>query len=250
MVKGREIVPTEDPRLHLIWQRNKIYVKPVPVCLFNYDFWKTYLALPPNSTTPCTQSSDRSAAIGFMRSYSHLVQHRLDFILAQEHHLLPKYLEWVEWSTFVLHFRRIGDERVAPRYHYGQLRLSRLNWAVRIFQPPSASSVWFYEIPHWSTASYLEDVIGPLIFVFASLSIVLSSMQVVLSVPSDRLWSDRSDTSGVRAIRQAFWVFSIMMLLLSGAIWTLMLVIPFCVLVWQLQWGYRNRSSARSKPSS
>ena len=245
--KGREIMPTEDPKLHLVWQQDKIYIKPVPVCLFNHEFWQIYLALPLCSTTTYTLSSNRSAAIGFMRSYSRLIHHRLDFILAQEHHLLPNHLEWIEWSTFIAHFCRIGDECVAPRYHYGQLRLSRLNWAARIFQPPSAPSAFFYEIPHWSIPLYLDKVIAPLVFVFLSLSIVVSSMQVTLSVPSDGLWSDRPDTPGVRAMRQAFWVFSIMVILLSGVIWTLMLVIPVSVLVWQLHWGFRNRHSTRSK---
>ena len=248
-VKGWETVPSEDPDLHLIRQRNKIHIKPVPICFLNYEFWKIYLAHSQTSIAPDNCFSDRPAAMGFMRSYSHLIQHRLDFILAQENHLLPSELEWIEWSTFITHFCRIDDAQVAPRYHYGQLRLSRLNWAVRTFQPRNAPSAWFYKIPYWSTALYLESVIGPLIFAFASLSVVLSSMQVVLSVPSEGLWSDGYDTASIRAMRRAFWVFSIIMLLLSGVVWTLILVIPVSVLVWQLQWGFRNRSLPRSRPS-
>ena len=248
-VKGWEIVPTEDPNLHLIRQRNKIHIKPVPICFLNHEFWKIYLAPSQTSVAPDNCFSDRPAAMGFMRSYSHLIQHRLDFILAQEDHLLPSELEWIEWSTFITHFCRIDDSQVASRYHYGQLRLSRLNWAVRIFQPRNAPSAWFYKIPYWSTALYLENVIGPLIFAFASLSVVLSSMQVVLSVPSKGLWSDGYDTASIRAMRQAFWVFSIMTVLLSGVVWTLMLIIPVSVFIWQLQWGFRNRSLPRSRPS-
>ena len=138
---------------------------------------------------------------------------------------------------------------MASRYHYNQLRLSRLNWAVRIFQRRDAPSAWFYKIPYRSTALYVESVIGPLIFAFGSLRVVLSSMQVVLSVPSEGLWSDGYDTASIPAMRQAFWVFSIMMLLLSGVVWTLMLIIPVSVLIWQLQWGFRNRSLPRSRPS-
>ena len=246
-IKGREIVPTEDPKLHLVWQRNKIYIKPIPVCFFNYKFWKIYLAPPQNSIKP---GDDCLAALGFMRSYSRLIQHRLDFVLAQQNHLLPSQLEWIEWSMFIASFRSIDDSQVAPRYHYGQLRLSRLNWAVRVFQPRTAPTAWFYEIPHWSTTSYIGDVLGPLIFMFASLSVVLSSMQVVLSIPSEGLWLDGPGTVRIQAMRQAFWVFSIMVLLLSGVVWTLMLVIPASVLGWQLQWGFRNRGSLKSRPSS
>ena len=244
IVKGRKIVPTEDPKLHLVWERNKIYIKPIPVCLFNSEFWNIYLAPPQKSIIiPDDYCSNRLAAIGFVRSYSHLIQHRLDFVLAQQNHLLPSELEWIEWSTFIASFRWIDDSEVALRYHYGQLRLSRLNWAVRVFQPRTAPTAWYYHIPDWSTTPYLEDFLGPLIFVFASLSVVLSSMQVVLSVPSEGLWPDGPHPGSIRAMRQACWVFSIMMLLLSGVVWTLMLVIPATVLGWQLQWGFRNRGS-------
>ena len=37
-VKDWKIVPTEDPNLHLIRQRNKIHIKPVPICFLNYEF--------------------------------------------------------------------------------------------------------------------------------------------------------------------------------------------------------------------
>ncbi|KAL8792556.1 MAG: hypothetical protein Q9195_004855 [Heterodermia aff. obscurata] len=164
IVKGRKIVPTEDPKLHLVWERDKIYIKPIPVCFLNYDFWEVYLPRSQNSTISDDYCSNRFAAIGFMRSYSHLIQHRLDFVLAQQNHLLPGELEWIEWSTFIACFRRIDDSQVALWYHYGQLRLSRLNWAVRVFQPRAAPTAWFYHIPDWSTTPYLEDFLGPLIF--------------------------------------------------------------------------------------
>lgn len=37
-VKGRSIFPTEDPRLHLTWTRDRIYIKPVPLFLLNHKF--------------------------------------------------------------------------------------------------------------------------------------------------------------------------------------------------------------------
>lgn len=244
-VKGREIVPTEDVRLHLVWQRNKIYVKPVPVCLLNYQFWERYLTSSSDLESSLGGPTDRSVAAGFVRTYSRLIQHRLDLILAQENHLLPRELKWDEWCRFIAYFGQINDKHVAPRYHYGQLRLSRLNWAVRLFRPSSTRIGWFYEIPHWSTSLYFEEVIGPLAFAFASLSIILSSMQVVLSVPFDGLWSDT--ISGELAMKEAFWTFSIIILISSGIIWTLIIVIPASVLIWQLQWGFRNRDVQVSK---
>ena len=74
----------------------------------------------------------RALAVGFLRSYARLVASPLDFALAKEAHLLPddggnNSFDWLAWAAFIQHFRRLGDEHVAPRYHYGQLRLSRLN---------------------------------------------------------------------------------------------------------------------------
>ncbi|KAI9775708.1 MAG: hypothetical protein M1816_005777 [Peltula sp. TS41687] len=254
-VKGRDIVPTEDPKLHLVWHHDKIYVKPIPVCLLNHEFWTIYLPPSVDTTSSCKDAAqagakdlapkfDRSVAVGFLRSYAYLVQHRLDLILAREHHLIPIDIDWIRWSTFIAHLRHIDDDQAALRYHYGQLRLSRLNWAVRIFRPRSTTTSWFYEIPHWSISLYLERAIAPLIFAFASLSLVLSSMQVALSVPADGLGFQQLDASRLQAIRRAFWIFPIMLLLCSGAIWVLLLVIPFSVIGWQLLWGFRNRGKA------
>lgn len=255
-VKGWDIVPTENPKLHLVWRHNKIYVKPIPVCLLNYQFWDLYMRLPPVRPSHASKPSvteessmstwDRPVAIGFLRSYAHLIQHPLDFVVAREHHLIPNNLDWIKWSKFIANFRRIEDHRVAKRYHYGQLRLSRLHWVVRIFRPRNASTKWFYELPYWSTASYVEWAIAPFFFVFASVSLVLSAMQVVNAVPPDGLGFSILDGSGLQAIRRACWVFSIIILLFSGMIWMLLLAIPFSVLIWQVSWGFKHRGKAIS----
>ncbi|KAF2271227.1 uncharacterized protein EI97DRAFT_388375 [Westerdykella ornata] len=256
-VKAREIVVTEDVKLHLVWHYNKIYIKPMPLCLLNHDFWDMYLSLPADSTSsnqgasaipaPPALSFDRTIALGFIRSYALLVRHRVDFMLARESHLFPADLDWVEWSEFIAHFRALEDEDVAKRFHYGQLRLSRLNWAVRLFRPSHAATWWFYEIPHWSTAMYLKQAVGPLLFGFASLSLVLSSMQVLVSISGEGLGFHHVGASSLEDMRRAFWVFSVMMLLLSGLVWVLLMAIPCTVLIWQLAWGFKNRGKPKPK---
>jgi hypothetical protein len=252
--KSRIIIPVEDSKLHLVWYRNRIYVKPVPVCLMNHGFWKHYL--PPlkdvRSSADRTQLDaashfDCSIAVGFLRSYAFLIQHRIDLTLAHEHSLIPKDVDWARWCAFSSRFRDIEDEQVAKRYHYGQLRLSRLDWASRIFRPSTAKTVWFYEIPMWSIQSYVEQSIAPLVFIFGSFSLVLSSMQVVLSLPFDKRSFDYMDDASFQAACRAFFVFSIMVLFISFANWVLVLVIPLGILVWQLQWGYRNRGGVVRK---
>lgn len=233
-VKGRTIVPVEDPRLHLIWNRDKIYIKPVPDCLLNHDFWTIYL-----SPTSPSVAFDQSIVLGFLRSYTILISHRLDFIIARELGLIPAEVDWMQWSSFIVHFRSIGDESVAKRFHYGQLRLSRLDWAVRFFRPRNASTMWFYQIPYWSTTDFVDRATVPLAFVFASLSLVLSSMQVALAVPSDTLWTV-IDPSG-HQMGRAFWVFSVVVILLWGVAWIMLFGIPIVIVLWQILWGYRNR---------
>jgi hypothetical protein len=255
-VKARAIVATEDASLHLVWHRDKIYVKPMPLCLLNHDFWIKYLPRPDADTRsldpsvsasvphPSEQVFDRKIALGFMRSYALLVRHHADFRLAYESHLFPAELDWTKWSEFIVHFRSIEDEDVAPRYHYGQLRLSRLNWAVRLFRPSSAETKWFYAVPYWSIGMYVERTIAPLLFVFASLSLVLSSMQVLLSVPEDGLGSFHLDAASLSAMNKAFWVFSIIILLLAGLIWALLLVFPVGGYLWQFTWGFQHRDKS------
>jgi hypothetical protein len=256
-VKAREIVATEDAYLHLVWQHNIIYVKPMPLCLLNYDFWKIYLPLPIENTGSdesistsqqhlSTPMFDRRVALGFMRSYALLVRHHLDFMLARESHLFPLKLEWEEWSEFIAHFRHIEDEEVANRYHYGQLRLTRLNWAVRLFRPSSARRKLYYELPYWSIGMYVEQAVAPLLFLFASLSLVLSSMQVLLSVPEEGLNLNRVDASSLAVMRRVFWVFSVMVLLLLGLVWVLLFVIPSGGLIRQLAWGFKNRGKTNT----
>ena len=244
-VKEREIVPTNEIHLHLIWHRNKIYLKPIPICLFNYEFWNIYLPHPTATESPEYEdllSLFSSVATGFMRSYAFLIQSQLDFVLAQQSHLIPREIEWARWWTFIKHFREIGDTQVSRRYHYGQLRLSRLNWAVRLFHPTSAGTAWFYEIPHWSIRAYTERALAPLLFSFASLSLVLSCMQVMLAVPIDGLELDSVGNASFESIRRAFWVFSMIVLLASGTVWVLLFIIPFGAVAWQLLWGFSHRN--------
>jgi len=247
-IRGRMIVPCEDPRLHLVWQHGEIYIKPIPAYLLNHEFWSTYLCLPSNpeanatefSTGLATLTTDRSVAIGFMRSYAFLIKHQLDFILAKEAHLIPHDLDWIRWSKFMDSFRCIEEEQVAKRYHYGQLRLSRLNWVVRLFQPQHASTGWFYEIPYWSIVEYITRATIPLLFLFASVSLALSSMQVALSVPAEALWFRSPDRHGLSSMSRAFWVFSVATLVLSAVIWVLLFCIPLLGLLRQLVWGFRK----------
>ena len=94
---------------------------------------------------------------------------------------------------------------------------------------------------------YVERAVAPLIFGFASLSLALSSMQILRSVPHEELGFKHLDASSLVDMRRGFWVFSAIILLLSGLVWALLFVIPFSVLIWQLAWGFRNRGWSKAK---
>ncbi|KAJ5902855.1 hypothetical protein N7495_003383 [Penicillium taxi] len=98
-VKRRPIIPTEDPKFHLVWSRDKIYIKPVPLFLLNHDFWVRYLQPPrrllssehfPFTLQTASWALDRSIAMGFMRSYALLVRYPLDLAIAKESFLIPR----------------------------------------------------------------------------------------------------------------------------------------------------------------
>ncbi|KAH7119366.1 hypothetical protein B0J13DRAFT_413082, partial [Dactylonectria estremocensis] len=103
-----------------------------------------------------------------------------DLRLAKEYHLIPKDVDWARWSKFHAGFRNLADKDVAKRYSYDQRHLARRNWATRIFRLKSTVTCWFHEEPYWSTLPYIWHAAEPLAFIFASVSLILSSVQIIL----------------------------------------------------------------------
>jgi hypothetical protein len=219
IVKGRSILITERPGLHLVWYYKQIFIKPIPHCLLNASFWKQYLC--PTSGVQVqgrtvyglsNLSPSCRAALGFLRSYSHLIQHESDFHIAKSSHLTPFNITYTSFQIFIAPFRHISDEAVTPRYHYGQIRLTRLNWAVRLFRPSSGPSHslsknirWFpyYQNRGTQTGEYFEKFGAPLLFLFASLTLILSSMQVVLAARPE------GSQGSSRPFQTVSWGFSV-----------------------------------------
>lgn len=46
LVRGRSVVASENPELHLVWVEDRVFVKPMPPWLMSWAFWKAYLTLP------------------------------------------------------------------------------------------------------------------------------------------------------------------------------------------------------------
>lgn len=174
-VKGREIIVTEEPRLHLVWFYDRIFIKPLPKYLLSYTVWETFFV---NNEGPLAcQDEIRRAALGFLRTYRYLIQHESDFIIAKQEHLglIPKDVQWEEFCEFISALE-IKDSDVSNRYCYGELRLSRLN-----LYAPFLLGKSHYENLHGQYGDYFARMYGPILFVFAVVSTVLNSMQVALA---------------------------------------------------------------------
>lgn len=100
--------------------------------------------------------------------------HESDFDIAcnKDVRLLPSGIAWTQFCDFSARFKEISDSQVSTRYTYGELRLTRLNFYTKLFLHK-----WQYERIHGQYGTY-----GPLLFVFAIWSVILSAMQVELGV--------------------------------------------------------------------
>jgi uncharacterized protein DUF6601 len=257
LIKNREIIPSEAIKLHLIWAPKRCYLKPIPLCLFNHDFWNYYLpktySPPEGAVLPYNfaggEKFDRKVALGFIRSYAFLITSPLDHAIAVEKRLLPKDVTWLAWSEFIKKFRQLPDTEVANRYHYGQIRMSRLHWLKRIFGAEEAkylddTSRFFYEVPLWSITEYIDAAFAPLLFIFASISLALSSMSVILATPGTDPTSFGGGliVSGVQALERSFFGFSVALIVATAASWACFILIPLLALLWQLQFGFWKRN--------
>lgn len=105
LVRGRAIIITEDPEMHLVWAGDRVFIKPLPPYLLSHAFWRAYLTPGPKKASTCetpffnsgSQGPDDHvrivrAALGYMRTWFYLVRYESDFRLAQEHHLIPHVL--------------------------------------------------------------------------------------------------------------------------------------------------------------
>ena len=177
IVKGREIVVTEDPLLHLVWLPQRIHIKPLPAYLLSFTFWNQYL-LQPTSPLPLG-SRDRilRSALGYLRTYSYLICHESDFFIAQKSQLIPSSISWAEFCVFISRFDTIADSDVSKRYTFGELRLTRLNVYCKLF----LGRMRLHRLPATTYSAYFSRFKTPSLFIFAMLSVVLNAVQVGLA---------------------------------------------------------------------
>jgi hypothetical protein len=205
-VRGRRIVITENPELHLVWIYDQIFLKPLPKYLLSYAFWEYYFT---SKTSPIRDDAERAkilkAALGFLRTYAYLIQHKSDFLIARDekHRLLPKNVRYSEFIRFITSCQQfIAEEDVSPRYAFGELRLSRLNFWSKILLHQFS----FHET-HGQYGARFAQYYGPILFIFAILSVVLSAMQVAMATTSQP--QESGSTSSFVSVSWFFSIFSL-----------------------------------------
>ncbi|KUL81726.1 hypothetical protein ZTR_09471 [Talaromyces verruculosus] len=174
-VKGRQIIITEDPRLHLVWIDNQIFLKPLPRYLTSYAFWNTAMSDP---SIHDAAAKPRKAALGYLRTYFYLIRYESDLRIAQDPALglVPADVTWSQYCWFSAYLNDITDDEVSGRYQYGEIRLTRLN-----YYAPFLLGKSHYQRVDYQYRAYFARIQGPVISAFAFFSIVLNCMQVNLT---------------------------------------------------------------------
>ncbi|KAH8680644.1 hypothetical protein BX600DRAFT_504408 [Xylariales sp. PMI_506] len=180
LLMNRRLVLTDRADEHLVWHRDCFFVKPLPEFLLCHKFWQKHLS---------RDEALRRSACGFVLSYAWLVTYRSDFIVAQNHLLLPPNIEWGAWVAFLKAFLKNVDlkngEQIDKRYRYAELRKSRLDQVMRLVALTSGSLRMFVD-GFMPTSTWYEEFFqrnfGWLIGAFVFFSVVLSAIQVGLAV--------------------------------------------------------------------
>ena len=119
-----------------------------------------------------------------MRTYSCLIKYEIDFRKAQstELGLIPDNdgkdpITYERFARFIAPFAELDDNKVKPRYRYGELRLTRLNWFARLL----LGRLTYHHI-HAQWNEFFGRFLAPFLTVFLLLTTALNAMQVELAV--------------------------------------------------------------------
>ncbi|KAL1970139.1 hypothetical protein VTN77DRAFT_6544 [Rasamsonia byssochlamydoides] len=241
-VKRRKVIVTEDPKLHLVWMYDRIFIKPLPKYLLSHKFWDVYLCQLDSPQTRGRVDRIRRAALGYLRTYYHLVRYESDFRMAMGHgdagaenaRLLPSGITWEQFCAFSSDFPKIRDSDVSGRYAYGEIRLTRLN-----FYAPLLLGRSHFQRVEYQYGAYFARLYPPMLFVFAIFSLLLGGFQVVLAAQqiAPVVWDQHA------LLSTGFWFSVVVICCLVALMLTL-----FCVLVFKIgrEWRYAIRDRLRS----
>ncbi|KAK5026574.1 hypothetical protein LTS07_007508 [Exophiala sideris] len=208
-VLGRQVILTEQADLHLLWIDKTIFIKPLPAWLLDEAIWKQHIRISPRL---------QACANGFLRTYAYLVAYECDFAIATRLNLIPEGFTWPSWLNLVqdrllpLCLDR-NPLSFAPRYTYGELRLSRINILYRLL--PKLKLKHFFRGYYYGSQAYqgfLERNFAWLVAGFAYLALVLTAMQVGLAT------KQLENNTAFNAASYGFTIFAILVPLFAVAV--------------------------------
>jgi hypothetical protein len=210
----REIVIAEELDLHLVWAKSRIFIKPLPDFLLNYDFWETYISCEPQL---------HRAACGLLYSYFGLIRFGHDLQVAKECHLVNGNLDYRAWTEFARtalpNLDPTDSNIMDPRFQYGELRLNRLDTIYRYTPYKFSISGILQGFPHALSESYVPymDQYNNAVSAFGVIVIILSAFNLSLSAHSKNPDPD---------LQQAAYGFALFAMILCAALIGLFLVVP------------------------
>ncbi|KAJ0122773.1 hypothetical protein J7T55_003289 [Diaporthe amygdali] len=144
----------------------------------------------------------RERALSLLFSYAALIVYESDFHIAKETHLIPEEVLWTTWRTAVRELLDLSPiyALINPRFHYGELRLSRLDKIYFFWKTPLRGY-----LPYWSQYRlFFQDNFGWLASSTVYIAVVLTAMQVGLA--TEALQSN----AAFQSASYGFTIFSIL----------------------------------------
>lgn len=215
----REIVIAEELDLHLVWAKSRIFIKPLPDFLLNYDFWEAHISCEPQL---------HRAACGLLYSYCGLIRFAYDLHVAQECHLVNESLDYRAWTKFARtilpNLNPKDSTTMDTRFQYGELRLHRLDTIYRYSPNKFSLSSILQGFPHALTESYVPfmEQYNNAVSAFGVIVIILSAFNVSLSAHSQSPDYD---------LQQAAYGFALFTMILCATVIGLFLVLPLISLL-------------------
>jgi len=210
----RKIGIAEELDLHLVWAKSRIFIKPLPDFLLNYDFWEANISCEPQL---------HRAACGLLYSYCGLIRFGHDLQVAHECHLVNANLDYRAWTEFARTILPNLDPKdsntMDTRFQYGELRLNRLDTIYRYSPYKFSVSSIFRGFPHALTESYVPymDQYNNAVSAFGVIVIVLSAFNLSLSARPESPDLD---------LQQAAYGFALFAMILCAALIGVFLVVP------------------------
>lgn len=177
IVKRRSIIVTEDPKLHLVWIHDRIFIKPLPQYIFSHAFWRDILRHKHDSDDE-RQKNILRAGLGYLGTYCYLIQYESGLRPAKGPSLclIPDGTTWEQFCALTSDLSKIADDDVSERYHFGEIRFTCFNF----YYAPITLRRWTYHRVENQSATYFARFYGPILFMVRMFSVILSGFQVSL----------------------------------------------------------------------